>query len=255
MLDWKTDGPLMGVATVLTVGDYYSAGRITAPMSAELKGLTSESINAIDIIAVGCLSDAADLRSDVGLVLSAAAGAIPVGLISLKAGSPANFVSEFTTLSVMFLETNLISYQATGLVKNVTRRYRPEVYHAEFTPDELPEAELIDLRESFFSRHVSVAAANSFFMAKVFSDYYPDSKWSGFVWTGAAVLPAWVGLERLLAGKHFPTDIVAGYVFGAACGYLIPHFHKRVDNESAVSFQASPFAGPYGSGAYISLRF
>jgi membrane-associated phospholipid phosphatase len=74
-------------------------------------------------------------------------------------------------------------------------------------------------------------AAATFFAAKVFTDFNPDSKLKPYVWTAAAIVPAVVGYQRLRAGKHFLTDNLLGYGVGMACGILIPELHK-VKNEN-----------------------
>ncbi|MBT8218659.1 MAG: phosphatase PAP2 family protein, partial [Bacteroidia bacterium] len=45
------------------------------------------------------------------------------------------------------------------------------------------------------------------------------------VWTTAIAVPALTGLLRTRAGKHFYTDVIVGFVVGAAVGYLIPEIH------------------------------
>ena len=80
-----------------------------------------------------------------------------------------------------------------------------------------------DARMSFFSGHTSTVAAFSFFGAKVFSDYSDNTTHKALVWTGAVILPAVVGYLRVRAGRHFPTDVIAGYLVGGAIGYLVPY--------------------------------
>ena len=79
---------------------------------------------------------------------------------------------------------------------------------------------------SFYSGHTSTAAAMSFFVAKVFSDYLPNADVKFVIWTSAVVYPALTGLLRQDSGSHFPTDILIGYVTGALIGYFIPVLHK-----------------------------
>ena len=79
---------------------------------------------------------------------------------------------------------------------------------------------------SFFSGHTSCVASNSFFAARVFSDYYPESKWKPVVWGAAIALPAVTGYLRVKAGKHYPSDVIAGYAVGAAVGYFVPKLHR-----------------------------
>jgi len=126
--------------------------------------------------------------------------------------------------------------------KYTTKRTRPLVYNPEF---ELADKTNKSARRSFFSGHTSAVASNSFFTAKVFSDYFPDSKWKPLVWGVAATAPAITGYLRVRAGKHFPTDVIAGYALGAGIGILIPHLHKRVDNvfSENLSFSVGPTGG------------
>jgi membrane-associated phospholipid phosphatase len=76
-----------------------------------------------------------------------------------------------------------------------------------------------------------MAAASMFFMAKVYSDYHPNSRWRYAVWTVAALSPATTALLRVRAGKHFPIDVALGYVVGAATGYLVPFAHQKLQQK------------------------
>lgn len=98
-------------------------------------------------------------------------------------------------------------------------------------------------RYSFFSGHTSSAAAMSFFTAKVFSDYFPDSKWKPLVWTMAATLPALTGYFRIKGGKHYPTDVIMGYTVGALIGFFVPYIHQtkwKPKKEQDLSFRLQP---------------
>lgn len=109
------------------------------------------------------------------------------------------------------------------LTKHLTLRNRPFTYNpAVPLADKLEK----DARVSFFSGHSSTMAALSFGYAGIWSSYHPDSRWKPVVWTGAAVLPAAMGLLRMQAGKHFLSDVLVGYVVGASCGYLLPKWHR-----------------------------
>lgn len=81
-----------------------------------------------------------------------------------------------------------------------------------------------------------MTAASTFFMAKVYSDYFPDSKYKPVVWTLAATIPAVTGYLRVRGGRHYPTDVLAGYALGATIGILVPHWHRRKNKDSRLSF-------------------
>lgn len=131
---------------------------------------------------------------------------------------------EAKAITGMLLEGFLINDGLTNVLKATTNRFRPFTYN-----EAVPLENKLDngARYSFISGHTSNTAFVGFFTAKIFSDLYPDSKWKPYIWTTAATLPAVVGYFRYEAGKHFPTDILAGYLVGSAIGYLVPRIHKQ----------------------------
>ncbi len=126
-------------------------------------------------------------------------------------------------LGTMIGQTMLLNGGLTKLIKVVTLRSRPLTYNEQYDQDAKVAS---DARLSFVSGHTSNAAALSFFTAKVLHDLYPDSPWRPVIWASAAAVPLATGYARYRAGKHFPTDIVAGYALGAALGILVPQWHK-----------------------------
>lgn len=127
------------------------------------------------------------------------------------------------TLITMGFESMLVSNGITQLVKGTARRTRPFVYNP-VAPDSWKLKK--DARMSFFSGHTSTSATACFYTAYVYTTLYPQSKWRYAVWTGAAALPLTIGYYRYKAGKHFPTDIITGYVAGALCGLIVPRLHR-----------------------------
>lgn len=84
-----------------------------------------------------------------------------------------------------------------------------------------------DIEDSFFSGDASSTAFGLVFFAKVFNDYYPDSKWRPVVWGLSLSGVAAGSYFRVKSGKHFPTDVIVGSIVGGGIGYLIPHLHKK----------------------------
>ncbi len=127
------------------------------------------------------------------------------------------------TLGLMYAETLLLTHLTTTAFKQITLRPRPFAYN-----DLAPLALRMkpDARYSFFSGHVSLTAAASFFSARTWCVYHPDAKGKAAVWAAAAALPAFAGYLRIRSGKHFLSDVVAGYIVGAAAGWLIPAIHR-----------------------------
>ena len=104
-------------------------------------------------------------------------------------------------------------------------------------------------QRSFYSGHVAATATATFFAAKAYSDFNPDASGKVFIWGGAAVLPAAVGVFRMEAGQHFLTDVLLGYVLGAGTGILVPELHKRKNENidvypsSGTSFNGDSYNG------------
>jgi membrane-associated phospholipid phosphatase len=91
-------------------------------------------------------------------------------------------------------------------------------------------------------------------MAKVMSDYHPElGNKKYWLYAAALVPPAFVGIYRIKALKHFPTDVIMGTAVGAAVGILIPHFHKLAMRKNK-DLSVVPFAGGY-SGLAFSYKF
>jgi membrane-associated phospholipid phosphatase len=127
------------------------------------------------------------------------------------------------TLAVLAGEVFVFQLGLNYMVKILAERVRPYCYD-ENTP--LSEKTTVNAKLSFYSGHTSTAAAMSFFVAKVFSDYLSNSNSKFIIWTAAVVYPALTGLIRVDSGSHFQTDILIGYVTGALIGYFIPVLHK-----------------------------
>ncbi|HEX8460354.1 MAG TPA: phosphatase PAP2 family protein, partial [Segetibacter sp.] len=81
-------------------------------------------------------------------------------------------------------------------------------------------------QRAFFAGHTAATAAATFFMAKAFADFNPDSKAKPYVWAFAASVPALVGYLRYKGGMHFLSDNLLGYAVGAGAGILVPKLHS-----------------------------
>jgi membrane-associated phospholipid phosphatase len=102
-----------------------------------------------------------------------------------------------------------------------------------------------DAQRAFYAGHTAATAAATFYTAKVFSDFNPDSKARIWVWGLAAAIPASVGYLRYKAGMHFLSDNLLGYALGAGAGILIPEWHKvsKLKNMSFVPLVGTDYKG------------
>lgn len=124
----------------------------------------------------------------------------------------------------LYFETMAITGVVTELTKVTTQRLRPWAFN-ENVPLEKKKGK--EIKKAFFSGHTSASFAGAVFFAKVFSDFYPDSRWKPVVWSGCLGLASAVGYWRVRAGRHYPTDVIAGALFGGVIAYVVPELHKK----------------------------
>jgi len=127
-------------------------------------------------------------------------------------------------VGALYLETLFLTNGPMLLSKGLTKRIRPYAYNPDVAMDEKTDPEA---RKSFYSGHTANAFASAVFLAKVYSDYYPDSKWKAPIWSAALIGASAVAYLRYESGVHFPTDILAGAVMGSLTGYLVLHLHRK----------------------------
>ena len=193
----------------------------------EIAMLSVENINSFDRLWMGDFSQNTSNWSD-GLLITTAA--LP-GLILFDS----NINSDIIDISTMYLQTMLIAGTVPYLTKAIVQRYRPFIYQPNVDFEIKNDA---DGRRSFFSGHSATSFASAVFFAKVYSDYYPNSKYLPIVWGTSLILASTVAILRVEAGKHFLSDIITGAIFGSVVGYVIPELHQIKDK--SYSLDISP---------------
>ena len=244
------DGPaaIVGVG-VNALGLYLIQENKHGVSDEELKAIDSDieaaknKINSFDRFSAGWYSLDAKKASDYPFYGSFAA---PLLLlfdkdISKKAGQ----------VGVIYVETMALTGALFTMSVAHVERNRPLVYDEDAKNDPDHERNKKHAQNSFFAGHTAAAASATFFAAKVFHDFNPDSGMRPVVWGVAAAVPAAVGYLRLKAGKHFLSDNILGYFIGAGSGILVPQLHKSglMDGVSIV-----PVAGPY-NGLAATITF
>lgn len=144
------------------------------------------------------------------------------------------------------LKVGLLYLEAMGITgvfytgsNYYVNRYRPLAYNPDVPMDIRREG---GSTNSFIAGHPALVATSTFFTAKVFSDYNPDSKLKYVFWGAAIASTGATAYLRHRAGKHFPSDLIVGTSIGALSGILVPHFHKNKLFKNP-NISITPFSG------------
>lgn len=122
-----------------------------------------------------------------------------------------------------------------------TRRPRPWLYGEEAP---LADRERGNASVSFPSGHTANAFALALALFQLERARHPDSSGPYWLLAGAGGVAAAIGLTRVLAGDHFPTDVFAGALLGSAVGWLVPELHRAApDLRLSVSAGAVELSG------------
>ena len=230
-IDYGTEALLLGSGAVAGVTALAALLNLDPLTQEQIEELNPDDINSFDRSFIGPYSE--DYLGD---ALQYSTYLLPLTFLTNKDAK-----NDFGDLALMYGEVLLLNASINGIVKGLSSRTRPYVYD-EQSP--LEEKTNIDARLSFYSGHTSNTASISFFTAKVFSEYITDNTAKVFIWSAAVLIPAVTGFSRVNTHWHFPTDVIVGYIIGAAIGYLIPLIHKHKNDESDQSNPAENFYKP-----------
>ncbi|GAB4408871.1 MAG: hypothetical protein OHK0039_12210 [Bacteroidia bacterium] len=213
---------MWGGGYALTGTTTWLQGRVSPLSAGERALLNRQDLPAFDRVATYNWSLPVKQASDYVLIGSVLA---PPALLLIHS----DLRRDGKTLFPIWNEALVLTAGLTGLVKWLTLRPRPYNYldPGGNYPGLAEELLSSDARLAFFSGHTSLTAVSAFVTARIIHDYFPDSPWRWVGWGTAIVLPAVAGWMRVRAGKHYPSDVIVGYLVGAAVGYTVPLLHKR----------------------------
>jgi membrane-associated phospholipid phosphatase len=221
-------------------------------------------VGRFDRIALGRFESGPKIASDVLLAVSVAT---PLAYHAIEAGVQRRgysrvrgrgFLARYGTDLVILAQAISINAFVTQILKTATRRSRPYTY---MDPSEVPEAdrqELIDSQTgtqadwSFPSGHTSTAFVATTAGATLLTlELLGRSKWAiACAWIGGLGLAGSVGVLRVAAGRHFPSDVVTSALLGIGVGVAVPLAHwkpttpgDRVQRRGPQNMAVTPFAG------------
>jgi undecaprenyl-diphosphatase len=188
----------------------------------------------IDQIAVTqTLDPHAGTYSNIGLWAAVGYAVLDPVLSGLRDGWDAGLVD-----AVMYAESLSLTEALTDITKIAVRRPRPLDYiNCESSTTTCTST---DLNLSFFSGHAATVAAISATATYLAFVRSPQSPRPWITLGAGLLLTSFVSYERVRAGAHFPTDVIAGSMAGAAVGVLVPHLHRHQEEAPPVWVGLSP---------------
>lgn len=210
-LDPVYDGIIGGGGLALTGGLFIYDFFDPFPMYDGVK-LDLDSVNPFDRWAARPYSKPLHISGTVTEVLAMAA---PLALFATDK-------SEWGIWVVMYAESMLWANGIKEALKFSVKRNRPYMYFDGPPQDKIDDG---DYLKSFPSGHTTMAFNGAVFLSYTFSKYFPESKWKVPVIAGSLSLAVATGVQRILSGNHFITDVLAGAAIGSLTGFVVPFLH------------------------------
>lgn len=239
---FRTDGPIIGGGIALTAFGTYLISKKKDLTMEQLARKTKDRVPFFDRSSAGFYSEKADEDSYIPFKISFA---LPVAMMLANKNERQKPVQ----VLALYVETMGITGALFTIAAGSIQRSRPFVYGTLAPLDKRLEK---NSQRAFYAGHTAATASATFFAAKVFQDFNPNSKLKPYVWVVAASVPALVGYLRYKAGMHFLSDNLLGYVMGAGAGILVPELHK---NSKLKNLSFTPEAGLHYKGVALTYNF
>ncbi len=201
-----TDAAVIGGASLAVALPYAFSAKLITPRCP----CDPSEVNALDRGAIGYHSDFADHLST-ATVAAAIAGPVLYEAFDLGLSTP--FAEDMVVLG----ETLAVNGALVTLAKYAFQRPIPRVYEGQ-APGTAANY------RSFYSGHASTVFAVLSVEAQSISARHGGAPW---LWAAAVAVGGSVAVERVLAGYHFPTDVVVGALMGTATGLTVTWLHAR----------------------------
>ncbi len=238
---WALDASLTAAAGV----PYLVLTYAVAPQQQPTPLGSPDDVRGIDRVALGRYDPAAATAADALAYSSVAAPfvvhAIEAGLDTRRyGGGRRHFGGRWGTDALLLAETLAFTGLATELIKSAVDRTRPFAHLLPTAVDARDRGALVeDLAEadrsrSFPSAHTSLSFAAATASAMLLTLKPLDRRRRvavGLAWGLGMSVATTTAILRVVAGKHYPTDVIAGAALGAGIGAAVPlaHLPRRPD--------------------------
>lgn len=176
---------------------------------------------------------------------------LPLGTIAgaLVATGPHATDGAGLRAAVVVVESAAVSAALVQGVKLAAARKRPFVRYGDGEPSGAYDVNDRDSHLGFPSGHTALATSLGVSLAMTAT--LEESRAAPYLWGAAAAMSVSTATLRMMAEKHYFTDVAAGAAIGAACGVVFPLLHRR---GSALS-NGSVSVGAQGPAVSLSGAF
>lgn len=203
--------------TVAAAGGWWALFNAHADLARTHCPCDRDDINRLDRFAVDASFDRGERLADVATGLTFALAASGLALSTPDAQA-------FADDLLVVTEAVMISGLLTQGVKTAVAR--PYPYMASGQVTEGQEADGINYA-AFWSGHTAVPMAAAVAFARLYAHRHPRSPWRTVFWIAGPALALASGALQVSAANHYPSDVIAGGLAGAAVGWGTVGLHLR----------------------------
>ena len=127
---------------------------------------------------------------------------------------------------------------------------RPFVYGTKAPAAERAEPQAAG---SFYSGHAAEAFVCAVYLASVYPLRHPEFEHRGWLWAGSLTAASAAAAVRVAAGKHFPSDVIAGAAMGSLIGLGFAQLH-RPEGMGLLGMELWPALGEGGAAGLTAIR-
>jgi membrane-associated phospholipid phosphatase len=170
---------------------------------------------------------------------------LPIGSIAGAMTATGPYATDGAGLRATFvvLESSVVSAALVQSVKFIAARKRPFVrYGTGDTSGGIYDANDRDSHLGYPSGHTAFATSLGVSMAMTAT--LQESPAAPWLWGAAAAMSVTTATLRMIAEKHYFTDVLSSAAIGAACGVVFPLLHRRGGALAGSSLSVGGQQGP-----------
>ncbi len=155
-----------------------------------------------------------------------------------------------------FWEDFLVLGQALAWNSAINLNIRAERVHARpfVYGDNAPAADRrkAEAAGGFYSGHASAAFLGAVYVSTVYPLRHPEFEHRGWLWAGSLTAATGAAALRVAAGKHFPSDVIAGAGIGSLIALGFVQLHR--EDAALWGWRAMPWISDEGGAGVAAVR-